>query len=72
MSQFRALDRAAYCVRKARITGAAQTDKLLGHPLKPPKIGVLIGRLANMNTEALDIAQQAFADVKSTSELNSC
>lgn len=43
---------------------AAAVAKVLGHPLRHPKYGVLIGRLANVDPEALGRAQQDFADVK--------
>jgi Domain of unknown function (DUF4263) len=41
-----------------------EIDALLGHPLKRPKLGVLIGRLANTDTEVLEREQQYLADVK--------
>jgi hypothetical protein len=37
---------------------------LLGHPLKRPQLGVLIGRLANTDIEALEREQEYEADVR--------
>ena len=41
-----------------------EIDTLLGHPLKRPKLGVLIGRLANTDPEALEREQEYQADVR--------
>ena len=43
---------------------AREVDVLLGHALKRPKLGVLIGRLANTDIEVLEREQQYFTDVK--------
>jgi len=43
---------------------AREIGALLGHALKRPKLGVLIGRLANRDPEALEREQQYHADVK--------
>jgi hypothetical protein len=42
---------------------ARQIGELLGYALKRPKLGVLIGRLANTDTEALEREQQYLSDV---------
>ena len=37
---------------------------VLGHPLKSPRLGVLIGRLANTDVSALEREQRFVGDVK--------
>jgi hypothetical protein len=43
---------------------AQEIHALLGHALKRPRLGVLIGQLANTDVEALEQEQQYLADVK--------
>ena len=43
---------------------AKQVTSLLGHPLKYPRLGVLIGRLANTDVTALEREQDYEADVR--------
>ena len=42
---------------------AGQIASLLGYSLKRPQLGVLIGKYANTDTEALEREQQYCADV---------
>lgn len=43
---------------------AAEVARVLGHQLRHPKYGVLIGWLANVDSELLSKARQDFPDVK--------
>jgi hypothetical protein len=43
---------------------ADEIANVLGHPVKRPRLGVLIGRLANVDVEALEEQQRYLTDVK--------